>query len=290
MLVAVDACHALGVAHRDLKPENMLIDAESNIKLIDFGLSNTFDGPAALLRTACGSPCYAAPEMIAGRRYLGAPADLWSLGVCLFAMLCGFLPFEDPDTPSLYKKILSGAYAVADHVSRDARSLIGGLLTTDPAQRFTVRDIYAHPWFVKRCAEPIVPPLSLHPERLPDLTRTLIDPTILSQLEALGVRRAAHRHRRGRERKRPAPPRPATPRNASQRLAGSLCCSDGSWERPPPPTERPPILRAPPPSPISLHASPPSVVLRAPPPPPSLHASPPSVGAALARVLCAVLD
>ena len=126
VLVAVDACHALGVAHRDLKPENVLIDEECNIKLIDFGLSNTFDTPTSLLRTACGSPCYAAPEMIAGRRYVGPTADLWSLGVCLFAMLCGYLPFEDPDTPTLYKKILSGAYAVADHVSLEARDLIAG--------------------------------------------------------------------------------------------------------------------------------------------------------------------
>ena len=130
VLVAVDACHALGVAHRDLKPENMLVDEECNIKLIDFGLSNTYDSPTALLRTACGSPCYAAPEMIAGKRYLGAAADLWSLGVCLFAMLCGYLPFEDPDTPALYKKILAGSYAVADHVSSDARDLLAGLLTT----------------------------------------------------------------------------------------------------------------------------------------------------------------
>ena len=109
--------------------------------------------------------------MIAGRRYLGPAADIWSLGVCLFAMLCGFLPFEDPDTPALYKKILAGAYAVADHVSADARDMLAGLLTTDPTQRFTIKHIYAHPWFLRRCAEPLVPPLSLHPEMVPVLTK-----------------------------------------------------------------------------------------------------------------------
>ena len=189
VVVAVDACHALGVAHRDLKPENMLIDDECNVKLIDFGLSNTFESPSALLRTACGSPCYAAPEMIAGKRYLGAVADIWSLGVCLFAMLCGYLPFEDPDTPVLYKKILAGSYAVADHVSTDARDLLAGLLTIDPAKRFTVREIYQHPWFVRRCVEPLVPPLSLHPENLPAMTSTPVEPLVLAQLEAMGMSR-----------------------------------------------------------------------------------------------------
>ena len=189
VLVAVDACHAYGVAHRDLKPENVLIDENCNVKLIDFGLSNTFEGPAALLRTACGSPCYAAPEMIAGKRYKGSCADLWSLGVCLFAMLCGYLPFEDPDTPALYKKILAGAYQVADHVSSDARDLLAGMLTTEPTRRFTVADIYAHPWFVKRCADPLEPPLTLHPERLASMTSVSIDPDILGQLEQLGISR-----------------------------------------------------------------------------------------------------
>jgi len=79
----------MGVAHRDLKPENILIDEGCRIKIIDFGLSSMFDGADALLRTACGSPCYAAPEMVAGKRYRGSQADIWSLGVCLFAMLCG---------------------------------------------------------------------------------------------------------------------------------------------------------------------------------------------------------
>ena len=189
ILVAVDACHAYGVAHRDLKPENVLIDENCNVKLIDFGLSNMFDGPSALLRTACGSPCYAAPEMIAGKRYKGSCADLWSLGVCLFAMLCGFLPFEDPDTPSLYQKILAGAYQVADHVSAEARSLLAGLLTTDPARRFTVADVYKHPWFARRCAEPLVPLLTMHPEMLASMTSVSIDPEILDELEGLGISR-----------------------------------------------------------------------------------------------------
>lgn len=86
-----------------------MLDHNANIKLVDFGLSNTYsDGE--LLKTACGSPCYAAPEMIAGEKYHGSKVDIWSCGVILYAMVCGFLPFEDPDTALLYKKILSGEF------------------------------------------------------------------------------------------------------------------------------------------------------------------------------------
>lgn len=91
----IEYLHKLGICHRDLKPENLLMDDYNNIKIVDFGLSNMYkDGE--LLKTACGSPCYAPPEMVAGKKYKGLPADIWSCGVILFAMVCGYLPFEDP--------------------------------------------------------------------------------------------------------------------------------------------------------------------------------------------------
>jgi 5'-AMP-activated protein kinase catalytic alpha subunit len=90
-----------------LKPENLLLDYENNLKLVDFGLSNTYK-QGDTLKTACGSPCYAAPEMIEGKSYLGSRVDVWSCGVILFAMVAGYLPFEDKDTAKLYQKILSG--------------------------------------------------------------------------------------------------------------------------------------------------------------------------------------
>lgn len=74
-----------------------------------------------LLKTACGSPCYAAPEMIAGKKYEGLMADVWSCGVILYAMICGYLPFEDPNTPALYKKIISGEFKVPKFVSPSAK-------------------------------------------------------------------------------------------------------------------------------------------------------------------------
>lgn len=94
---AVEYLHRLGIAHRDLKPENILLDTDFNIKLIDFGLSN-FVEKDVLLETACGSPCYAPPEMVSGKQYLGQVGDIWSLGIIFYGMICGTLPFEEKTT------------------------------------------------------------------------------------------------------------------------------------------------------------------------------------------------
>lgn len=136
----------LNIVHRDLKPENMLIDFDKGIKLVDFGLSNTFK-PNETLNTACGSPCYAAPEMISGKPYNGTKVDIWSLGVVLFALLSGYLPFEDPDTGELYKKILSADYHLPNYVSKDAADLLSKILETDPDKRITIPEIRKHKWF-----------------------------------------------------------------------------------------------------------------------------------------------
>ena len=109
ILSGVEYIHKNGIVHRDLKPENLLLDQNKNIKIVDFGLSNQYK-PGEKLKTACGSPCYAAPEMIAGKRYECIKVDIWSCGIILYAMLCGFLPFEDPNTNKLYKKIMAGDF------------------------------------------------------------------------------------------------------------------------------------------------------------------------------------
>ena len=120
-----------------MKPENLLLDHEFNIKIVDFGLSNTFSDKETL-KTACGSPCYAAPEMIAGKKYLGTCVDTWSCGIILFALICGYLPFEDPDTTELYKKILIGKYKIPDFVGNEARDLIKNVLVSEPSKRYTI--------------------------------------------------------------------------------------------------------------------------------------------------------
>ena len=130
----IEFLHSKGIAHRDLKPENLLLDKQKNLKIVDFGLSNTYK-TGQTLKTACGSPCYAAPEMIAGKRYNGIEVDIWSSGVTLYAMLCGFLPFEDPDTALLYKKILKGDFELPDFLTNGSIKFLKEILCTDPAKR-----------------------------------------------------------------------------------------------------------------------------------------------------------
>lgn len=131
--------------NRDLKPENLLLDENKQIKIVDFGLGNLYKA-GQLLKTACGSPCYAAPEMIAGKKYNGLETDIWSSGIILFAMLCGYLPFEDQNTPKLYEKILKGEFAIPNHVSKEAKDLLHKLLTVDPKKRINISNIKDHCW------------------------------------------------------------------------------------------------------------------------------------------------
>jgi 5'-AMP-activated protein kinase catalytic alpha subunit len=129
-----------------MKPENLLLDDKNNIKIVDFGLSNTYKENETL-KTACGSPCYAAPEMIAGKRYHGLNSDIWSCGIILYAMSCGYLPFEDPNTNKLYKKILGCDYLIPGFISQHCKDLIKKILNTDPSTRITIAEIKNHEWF-----------------------------------------------------------------------------------------------------------------------------------------------
>lgn len=144
----VEYIHKCGICHRDLKPENLLLDDQNNIKIVDFGLSNTYT-TGQTLKTACGSPCYAAPEMIAGKRYHGLNSDIWSCGIILYAMTCGYLPFEDPNTNKLYKKILACDYTIPSFISAANKDLITKILNTDPNKRYRISDIRSHEWYSK---------------------------------------------------------------------------------------------------------------------------------------------
>ncbi|XP_051501585.1 5'-AMP-activated protein kinase catalytic subunit alpha-2 isoform X2 [Myxocyprinus asiaticus] len=146
IISAVDYCHRHMVVHRDLKPENVLLDGNKNAKIADFGLSNMMsDGE--FLRTSCGSPNYAAPEVISGRLYAGPEVDIWSCGVILYALLCGTLPFDDEHVPTLFKKIRGGVFYIPEYLNRSVASLLMLMMQVDPLKRATIKDIREHEWF-----------------------------------------------------------------------------------------------------------------------------------------------
>ncbi|KAH9623456.1 hypothetical protein KSS87_001902, partial [Heliosperma pusillum] len=121
-------------------------DSRRNVKIADFGLSNIMrDGH--FLKTCCGSPNYAAPEILNGKLYAGPEVDVWSCGVILYALLCGSLPFDDESFPLLYKKIKSGCYPRQRHLSDGARDLIARMLEVDPMKRITIAMIRQNSWF-----------------------------------------------------------------------------------------------------------------------------------------------
>jgi len=144
---ALDYLHSNKVAHRDLKPENLLLSDEKNkiLKLIDFGLSNDIIDQ---LTTPCGSPSYAAPEMILGKKYSGVSIDIWSTGIILFAMTCGYLPFEDKLNENLFKKIVECKVAYPNYIPFIHKDLIKKILLLNPNERIKLNDIKKHPVYV----------------------------------------------------------------------------------------------------------------------------------------------
>eukprot|EP00826_Nyctotherus_ovalis_P056080 TRINITY_DN7509_c0_g2_i8.p1 TRINITY_DN7509_c0_g2~~TRINITY_DN7509_c0_g2_i8.p1 ORF type:complete len:431 (-),score=83.95 TRINITY_DN7509_c0_g2_i8:550-1842(-) len=157
--------HSQGIIHRDLKPENLLLDSHDNIKIVDFGLSNDM-ASNGLLKTACGSPCYAPPEMILGRKYKGAAADIWSCGVILFALLCGYLPFDNPNTSKLYRDITTANYVLPNNISDGAKDLVRKILVVDPLRRYTINSIRRHPWFQGSSSYSLVHGISVNAEEM----------------------------------------------------------------------------------------------------------------------------
>ncbi|EIM92919.1 snf 1 [Stereum hirsutum FP-91666 SS1] len=160
LISGIEYSHKLKIVHRDLKPENVLLDDDLNVKIADFGLSNEIkDGD--FLKTSCGSPNYAAPEVIRGGLYTGPEIDVWSCGVILYVMLCGRLPFEDDDVQTLFTKISQGQYHMPSSLSPDARHLINQMLAVDPVRRITVQEITQHPFYttdLPRYLQPLPPP------------------------------------------------------------------------------------------------------------------------------------
>lgn len=171
ILSAVEYCHLHGVAHRDIKPENILLDEFKNIKLGDFGLSNCMkDGE--FMKTPCGSANYAAPEIVSGQRYAGTEVDVWSLGVLLYTLLAGSLPFDEASMPLLISKIKEARFRVPYHFSPLATNLIEKMIVANPLMRISISEIFQHPWISETYP---LPPIC-------NVTEPKIDEEIFKQL------------------------------------------------------------------------------------------------------------
>ena len=150
LINGIEYIHSKGIAHRDLKPENLLISKNKILKIIDFGLSNFYDGQKRL-QTPCGSPCYASPEMVKGKKYDGFNIDIWAIGVILFAMLCGYLPFEDDenDTDVLFNEIIRNKIDYPYFLSDLSLDILQRILVSDPLKRITIDEIKNHEFYLK---------------------------------------------------------------------------------------------------------------------------------------------
>jgi calcium/calmodulin-dependent protein kinase I len=156
---AIKYLHSIGVVHRDLKPENLLYlspKPDAPIKITDFGLAKIKGSSDTLMSTACGTPGYVAPEVLKNEPYDRA-VDMWSLGVILYILLCGFPPFYHENTSQLYKQIKKGEYDFPDpywtDISAEAKNLVSLLLTVNPKKRITAEGVLAHPWIVGQISE-----------------------------------------------------------------------------------------------------------------------------------------
>ncbi|XP_074547240.1 serine/threonine-protein kinase MARK1 [Halichoeres trimaculatus] len=142
---AVEYCHQKRIVHRDLKAENLLLDADMNIKIADFGFSNEFT-LGSKLDTFCGSPPYAAPELFQGKKYDGPEVDVWSLGVILYTLVSGSLPFDGQNLKELRERVLRGKYRIPFYMSTDCENLLKKLLVLNPSKRGSLQQIMKDRW------------------------------------------------------------------------------------------------------------------------------------------------
>ncbi|KAG0282218.1 NUAK SNF1-like kinase 2, partial [Linnemannia gamsii] len=183
IVLAINYCHENNVVHRDLKPENILLDSERNVRVADFGFGNNWHKDRHLT-TYCGSPFYAAPEMVSGTPYIGPETDVWSLGVILYVLVCGRLPFDASDLPALFAQIKRGNYQKPREGSIDVCSLIHRMLTVDPKRRATLADVLRSRWMRTDGMDTIsaalpalsTAPATIRPPSSTSTTRTTIAP------------------------------------------------------------------------------------------------------------------
>ncbi|KJE96246.1 CAMK/CAMKL protein kinase, variant [Capsaspora owczarzaki ATCC 30864] len=173
MVSAIDHCHLSRVVHRDLKLENILLSEDKNILISDFGLGRVYQDD--LCNTFCGTPLFASPELVSGIKYPGPPADIWSMGVVLYAMVCGKPPFQAKAIRELYKKIKEVDFVFPDYVSDSFKDLIGKIFVRDVDKRITMSEIREHPWTNKGYEQP---PVRVPPKVLTEVQEEQMDQCI----------------------------------------------------------------------------------------------------------------
>ena len=141
----IDYLHRKGIVHRDMKPENIMITEDMIIKIGDFGLSRFYKSADIKLETTCGSPCYSAPEMLRGNKYYPKPIDVWGLGIMLYVMVCGELPFDGDAEDVLYRKVVQCEYTFPHYCNNNVKNLIKRIFTPNPAERCTIEDVKRSP-------------------------------------------------------------------------------------------------------------------------------------------------
>ena len=186
---AIDFCHRKQVIHRDLKVENLLLDEKCrNVKLADFGFSNHY-AEGRLLRTWCGSPPYAAPELFQGKPYSGPQVDLWSLGVVLYVLITGSLPFDGDTVAKLKAKVLAGDYRMPYFVSFECCDLVSRLLVVDPDMRIGLDRIKEHPWYKGSKADGLDPWMDYYLQTGVSELNNIQTAQVLRCIERVGVDR-----------------------------------------------------------------------------------------------------
>lgn len=180
---AVAYVHSKSCVHRDLKLENILLDKQENVKLCDFGFTREYEGKASYLQTFCGTICYSAPEMLKGEKYAGEKVDVWSLGIILYALLAGELPYDDDDDQVTKRRILGEEPTYNDKFPDDAKALINLLLSKRPLIRPSLDEILAHPFLSEHAPEQ----LAILKIPRPSPFTTPLEKTTLQRMKSAGV-------------------------------------------------------------------------------------------------------